>query len=118
MYRLLVGAEWLEHSTSWSQTTRAANCAMLRYPCSRPPACVSIRIWCGRQDLNLHVPEGRQSYSLLGQPIAQLPHMVGARGFEPPASASRTLRSTRLSHAPTRKKLLAVSGFEPLRCDV
>ena len=26
--------------------------------------------------------------------------MVGARGFEPPASASRTLRSTRLSHAP------------------
>ncbi len=27
--------------------------------------------------------------------------MVGARGFEPPASASRTLRSSRLSHAPT-----------------
>ena len=26
--------------------------------------------------------------------------MVGARGFEPPASASRTQRSTRLSHAP------------------
>ena len=29
--------------------------------------------------------------------------MVGARGFEPPASASRTQRSTRLSHAPTLK---------------
>src|SRR5579864_4715858 len=26
--------------------------------------------------------------------------MVGARGFEPPASWSRTRRSTRLSHAP------------------
>ena len=31
--------------------------------------------------------------------------MVGARGFEPPASASRTQRSTRLSHAPTKKGL-------------
>ena len=28
--------------------------------------------------------------------------MVGVRGFEPPASASRTQRSTRLSHTPTR----------------
>src|ERR1043165_8968403 len=27
--------------------------------------------------------------------------MVGARGFEPPTSRSRTVRSTRLSHAPT-----------------
>ena len=27
--------------------------------------------------------------------------LVGARGFEPPTSASRTLRSTKLSHAPT-----------------
>ena len=27
--------------------------------------------------------------------------MVGARGFEPPTSRSRTERSTRLSHAPT-----------------
>lgn len=26
--------------------------------------------------------------------------MVGARGFEPPTSRSRTERSTRLSHAP------------------
>jgi hypothetical protein len=26
--------------------------------------------------------------------------MVGARGFEPPTSRSRTVRSTRLSHAP------------------
>ena len=26
--------------------------------------------------------------------------MVGARGFEPPTSPSRTVRSTRLSHAP------------------
>ena len=28
--------------------------------------------------------------------------MVGARGFEPPASRSRTVRSTKLSYAPTR----------------
>ncbi len=28
--------------------------------------------------------------------------MVGVRGFEPPASASRTQRSTRLSHTPTQ----------------
>ena len=27
--------------------------------------------------------------------------MVGARGFEPPASRSRTVRSTRLSYAPS-----------------
>src|SRR4051794_35885598 len=31
--------------------------------------------------------------------------LVGARGFEPPASASRTLRSTRLSHAPTTSEM-------------
>ena len=29
--------------------------------------------------------------------------VVGARGFEPPTSASRTLRSTKLSHAPTER---------------
>lgn len=29
-------------------------------------------------------------------------HMVGARGIEPPASASRRQRSTRLSYAPTK----------------
>lgn len=28
-------------------------------------------------------------------------NVVGARGFEPPTSRSRTVRSTRLSHAPT-----------------
>ena len=27
--------------------------------------------------------------------------MVGARGFEPPTSSSRTMRATRLRHAPT-----------------
>ncbi|GAC1331180.1 MAG: hypothetical protein NVSMB22_23240 [Chloroflexota bacterium] len=29
--------------------------------------------------------------------------VVGARGFEPPTSASRTLRATKLRHAPTKK---------------
>ena len=28
--------------------------------------------------------------------------MVGASGFEPPTSRTRTVRSTKLSHAPTR----------------
>jgi hypothetical protein len=37
--------------------------------------------------------------------------MVGARGFEPPTSASRTLRSTRLSHAPI--ELVPEVGVEP-----
>src|SRR5207249_10254298 len=31
--------------------------------------------------------------------------MVGASGFEPPTSRSRTVRSTRLSHAPTRSAI-------------
>ena len=35
-----------------------------------------------------------ESYSLLGKSI-------GVRGFEPPASASRTQHSTKLSYAPT-----------------
>ena len=34
--------------------------------------------------------------------------MVGARGFEPPASRTRTVRSTRLSYAPTAR--LRASG--------
>jgi hypothetical protein len=32
--------------------------------------------------------------------------LVGARGFEPPTSRSRTERSTRLSHAPTSKVII------------
>src|SRR5215510_489217 len=32
--------------------------------------------------------------------------MVGARGFEPPTSRSRTVRATRLRYAPTRRALL------------
>ena len=33
--------------------------------------------------------------------------MVGARGFEPPASRSRTVRSTKLSYAPTGQPRVA-----------
>ena len=36
--------------------------------------------------------------------------MVGARGFEPPTSRSRTVRSTRLSHAPISQ--LTSLGYE------
>ena len=44
--------------------------------------------------------------------------MVEATGFEPTASASRTQRSTKLSHASTykiesNKKMVARLGFEP-----
>src|SRR5687767_4850133 len=36
----------------------------------------------------------------LGSPYSS-DEMVGARGFEPPTSASRTLRAAKLRHAPT-----------------
>jgi hypothetical protein len=36
--------------------------------------------------------------------------MVGARGFEPPTSRSRTERSTRLSHAPTIRWMIGKVG--------
>ena|GEM_PF-6965258 len=39
--------------------------------------------------------------------------VVGARGFEPPTSASRTLRSTRLSHAPQYHR--SVFGLSRIR---
>ena len=42
-----------------------------------------------------------------GLPKKTVLPLVGARGFEPPASASRTLRSTRLSHAPIHQRMLA-----------
>ena len=35
-----------------------------------------------------------------GPTMRAFPQLVGARGFEPPTSASRRRRSTRLSHAP------------------
>lgn len=37
--------------------------------------------------------------------------MVGMRGFEPPVSASRTQRSTRLSHIPNEELPLAKMIF-------
>src|SRR5690349_15973343 len=53
-----------------------------------------------------------------GQRIAPLPplSLVGASGFEPPTSATRTLRSTRLSHAPrcvAAMRLVPKVGVEP-----
>src|SRR6266542_280958 len=43
--------------------------------------------------------------------------MVGARGFEPPTSRSRTERSTRLSHAPTSEWIIgkATRGVKPAK---
>lgn len=37
--------------------------------------------------------------------------MVGVRGFEPPASASRTRRSTRLSYTPEAMRMMANGGL-------
>ena len=41
--------------------------------------------------------------------------LVGASGFEPPTSATRTLRSTRLSHAPkaAAMRLVPKVGVDP-----
>jgi hypothetical protein len=41
-----------------------------------------------------------KKYRRLGQAAIILHYSVGARGFEPPTSQSRTARSTGLSHAP------------------
>src|SRR5882672_1396680 len=38
--------------------------------------------------------------------VTPLDIVVGARGFEPPTSRSRTERSTRLSHAPTSEWII------------
>ena len=43
--------------------------------------------------------KNKKSRGVIPQPFLLL-IMVGARGFEPPTSRSRTVRSTRLSHAP------------------
>jgi hypothetical protein len=44
-------------------------------------------------------------------PVCTLPNfLVGARGFEPPTSRSRTERSTRLSHAPTSRWIIVKRG--------
>ena len=37
--------------------------------------------------------------------------MVGARGFEPPASRSRTVRSTKLSYAPAYLRSNGIRGI-------
>ena len=54
-------------------------------------------------------PDGEDSIGQKNQPCTCKAGftLVGARGFEPPASASRTLRSTRLSHAPIHQRMLA-----------
>ncbi len=41
--------------------------------------------------------------------------LVGARGLEPPTSASRTLRATRLRYAPTLP-IIGGFNFESKRC--
>ena len=50
--------------------------------------------------LGLVAVRGQQ---LLTQPVMGL---VGARGFEPPTSSSRTMRATKLRHAPTEDALV------------
>jgi integrase len=57
------------------------------------------------------------SHSDLNNPCKLLRDLVGASGFEPPASWSRTRRSTRLSHAPTAggKYRASLASRAPLR---
>jgi hypothetical protein len=41
--------------------------------------------------------------------------MVGVGGFEPPTSRSRTERSTKLSHTPTRRRILPDADWSRYR---
>ncbi len=36
--------------------------------------------------------------------------MVGVRGFEPPTSRSRTVRSTKLSHTPYARQMVCLNS--------
>ena len=45
-----------------------------------------------------------------GQATGEKKELVGVGGFEPPTSRSRTERSTKLSHTPTRRRILPEAG--------
>ena len=46
-------------------------------------------------------PRPNENAWLLGYAYREKLELVGARGFEPPTSSSRTMRATKLRHAPT-----------------
>ena len=56
------------------------------------------------------------SSSVLSTPLMLLLHsgMVGSSGLEPPTSRLSGVRSNRLSYEPLFKKLVEISGIEPL----
>src|SRR5438132_14303671 len=54
----------------------------------------------------MHVTNGKGPPPGVVHILTFLSFLVGARGFEPPTSRSRTERSTRLSHAPTSRWII------------
>lgn len=75
---------------------------------------------CGLKDFKMFLRHEKGAHGLHRKPLESL---VGMTGFEPAVSASRTRRSTSLSHIPlSRERLLAESiskgkGFEPISLD-
>ncbi len=55
-------------------------------------------------------PRPNENAWLLGYAYKEKLELVGARGFEPPTSSSRTMRATRLRHAPTEVPVLQAHG--------
>lgn len=49
--------------------------------------------------------ENKKSLEIVLPRLFAFYQLVGVRGFEPPASWSRTMRSTKLSHTPIKLKL-------------
>ena len=58
----------------------------------------------GFRELKVHLTEKARAHALAAAVPEQFTAsvvMVGARGFEPPTSSSRTMRAAKLRHAPT-----------------
>ncbi len=63
----------------------------------------------GSQLVAVH-PRPNEDAWLLGYAYREKLELVGARGFEPPTSSSRTMRATKLRHAPTGCPLQRADG--------
>ena len=75
-----------------------------RHVGSGPPAVAAVRRGTRR------CPRARRSRNRGRQPYRRR-GMVGARGFEPPTSSSRTMRATKLRHAPTEVLVVQSPGI-------
>jgi hypothetical protein len=87
-----------------NRTCEAALNGRLPVPTQAPPQCES-----GWQDLNLRF----QAPRACAIPGFATPWQVGAGGFEPPVSCSRSTRVSRLPHAPNQKRPVRVEPTLP-----